>query len=212
MTPRRTVVIDSTAPIWAKHLETDLNGVLAGIAADADAAAKIASDAVTALSAVVSAAVPIGHIVDYTGATLPAKFLWPNGQAVSRATYAALFAVLSTTYGAGDGSTTFNLPDLRGRVSAGKDNLGGATSAARLSTIISSTTLGAAGGDQFMQAHTHTINGQTGASPENAGTNSVKATDIGAARTPAGLSTTGAGSSENVQPTIILNKIIYAGA
>lgn len=52
-------------------------------------------------------------------------WLFANGQAVSRTTYADLFAAIGTTYGAGDGSTTFNVPDINGRVIAGDDNAGG---------------------------------------------------------------------------------------
>lgn len=85
------------------------------------------------------------------------------GQAISRTDYPNLFAAIGTTYGAGDGSTTFNLPDLRGRVAAGRDDMGG-TAAGRLtsaSTFVG-TTLGATGGTEThtlttaqMPAHTH---------------------------------------------------------
>ena len=83
----------------------------------------------------------------FAGSTAPAGSLLCYGQAISRTAYAGLFATLSTAHGAGDGSTTFNLPDLRGRAVAGKDDMGG-SSAARLNSI-SSTTLGAAGGGQI---------------------------------------------------------------
>jgi microcystin-dependent protein len=66
------------------------------------------------------------------------------GQEISRTTYSALFTVVSTTYGVGDGSTTFNLPDLRGRVPAGLDNMGG-SDAGRLSLA---NTLGTTGGSE----------------------------------------------------------------
>ena len=72
-----------------------------------------------------------GMLMPYAGATAPTGWLLCFGQAVSRSTYATLFGVVGTTYGAGDGSTTFNLPDLRGRTIAGKDDMGG-TSANRL--------------------------------------------------------------------------------
>jgi microcystin-dependent protein len=68
-----------------------------------------------------------------------------------------LFAVIGTTYGAGDGSTTFNVPDLRGRVATGKDNMGG-TTASRITTAISGVnglTLGAVGGNESLHGHTH---------------------------------------------------------
>ena len=60
---------------------------------------------------------PIGSGCDYYGTTAPDKYMFADGSAISRTTYAALFAVIGTTYGAGDGSTTFNLPDKRERVS-----------------------------------------------------------------------------------------------
>ena len=63
----------------------------------------------------VAGALPVGTILPYAGASAPTGYLVCNNQAVSRATYAALFAVIGTTYGAGDLITTFNVPDLRGR-------------------------------------------------------------------------------------------------
>ncbi len=63
--------------------------------------------------------VPPGMLAPYAGKTAPAGWLLCDGSAVSRTAYAALFAVIGTTYGAGNGSTTFTLPDLRGRVAAG---------------------------------------------------------------------------------------------
>ena len=59
---------------------------------------------------------PTGVVVPFAGATAPDGYLLCYGQAVSRSTYSDLFAAIGTTYGAGDGSTTFNLPDLRGRL------------------------------------------------------------------------------------------------
>lgn len=62
---------------------------------------------------------PVGVIHPYAGATAPTGWLLANGSAVSRATYPQLFAVCGTTYGAGDGSTTFNLPNLVDRLPTG---------------------------------------------------------------------------------------------
>ena len=61
--------------------------------------------------------IPVGMVMLYANEYLPASapFLWCNGAAVSRTTYANLFNVIGTTYGSGDGSTTFNVPDTRGR-------------------------------------------------------------------------------------------------
>ncbi len=65
---------------------------------------------------------PIGMIAPYGGTSDPAYWLICDGRAVSRTTYAELFAVIGTTYGTGDGSTTFNIPDLKGRVAVGAGN------------------------------------------------------------------------------------------
>jgi microcystin-dependent protein len=64
--------------------------------------------------------IPTATIIPWSTASVPSGFLECNGQAVSRSTYATLFAIVSTTYGAGDGSTTFNVPDLQDNVPLGK--------------------------------------------------------------------------------------------
>lgn len=89
---------------------------------------KIPNDAITLAklaAAIRDSLVPAGVLAPYAGSAAPTGWLLCHGQAVNRTTFAALFAVLGTTYGAGDGSTTFNLPDMRGRVVAGKDDMGG---------------------------------------------------------------------------------------
>lgn len=91
-----------------------------------------------------------GTILPFAGATLPSGYLVVDGSNVSRTGQAALFAVIGTTYGSGDGSTTFGLPDLRGRVPFGLSNMGGSDSG-RLTNLTMSpngTTLGATGGAQ----------------------------------------------------------------
>ena len=65
---------------------------------------------------------PIGGILPYPSSTAPTNWLICDGSAVSRSDYSELFAVIGTTYGSGDGSTTFNLPNLKGRVPVGKDS------------------------------------------------------------------------------------------
>lgn len=91
--------------------------------------------------------IPLGGFLDYAGSTAPnSAFVLPIGQAISRTTYATLFSLISTTYGVGDGSTTFNVPDLTGRVTAMKES-----TATRLTTAgsgVDGGTLGAAGGAQ----------------------------------------------------------------
>lgn len=70
--------------------------------------------------ALIGSGVPIGSIQMYGGTSAPEDWLICDGAAISRTTYASLFAILGTSYGVGNGSTTFNLPDLRGRVAVGK--------------------------------------------------------------------------------------------
>ena len=95
-------------------IPTDL--VTADMAADGiiDALAKLTSAMQEAL------AHPVGSIVGYGAAAAPAGWTLCDGSAISRSTFSALFAVIGTTYGAGNGSTTFNVPDYRGRFMLGK--------------------------------------------------------------------------------------------
>lgn len=89
-------------------------------------------------TSVANSLVPIGTILPYGGASSPnSSWLLCYGQAVSRSTYSSLYAILGDLYGVGDGSTTFNLPDLRGRVPVGNDAMGGtaANRTQRTSTI-----------------------------------------------------------------------------
>jgi Microcystin-dependent protein len=156
--------------------------------------------------------VPVGVVEAFAGASAPAGWLLCYGQNVSRTAYAALFAVIGTTFGAGDGSTTFTLPDLRGRTIIGKDDMGGAA-ASRVTAAISGiagATLGAGGGDQRMQIHAHAYSGifVTG------GNTQTNIQTGGQWWVNNGLSTAdqGAGGSQNMQPSLVLNHIIYAGA
>lgn len=179
------------------------------------------------------AGIPVGCVLDYSGGTLPTGFLLCDGSAVSRTTYADLFAAVGTTYGAGNGSTTFNIPDYRGRVGAGKDNMGG-VAASRLSAQITGTTLGATGGAEQhtltsaqIPAHTHPVTdpGHIHSVATNSGalaagsssgpyasTSSTVNTGSSTTGVTIGNNTGGGGAHTNLQPTIICNKIIKAVA
>lgn len=93
--------------------------------------------------------VPPGVILPYGGSTPPSDWLECNGAAVSRTAYAALFAAIGTTFGAGDGTTTFNLPDLRGEFIRGWDHDRG---------VDSGRVVGSWQADDF-KSHVHTIKG-----------------------------------------------------
>ena len=161
---------------------------------------------------------PTGAVLSFAGASAPTGWLLCYGQAISRTTYAGLFTVLAEVYGAGDGSTTFNVPDLRGRTIAGQDDMGGA-SADRLTGAggvggIDGDVLGASGGTEAvslteaqMPAHDHDYNNP----PYTGSTNNVSGIDVtgSAVGSTSQTGTTGSGSAHvNMQPTLILNYII----
>lgn len=186
-----------------------------------------------------------GEIADYAGSTAPALWLMCYGQAVSRSTYAALFTAIGTAFGVGDGTSTFNLPDCRGRVVAGQDDMGG-TSANRLTGLtngVNGDNLAAAGGlESATLLQANLPSGVNLSSANLSASTSLNANGTVAQRVPGTFpvggaantrlldgdpaavsfspSTTisgtvplgGSGTPVNiVQPTIILNKIIFAG-
>jgi len=101
-------------------------GTVTGISAGGLPSGTVTSD--TLASSAVYLTAPAGAVCFVAQNTAPTGWLKANGAAVSRTTYAALFAALGTTFGVGDGSTTFNLPDLRGEFPRGWDDSRGADS------------------------------------------------------------------------------------
>jgi microcystin-dependent protein len=175
--------------------------------------------------------IPLGGLIPYLGTSAPnSRFALPFGQAISRTTYATLFSLVSTTYGVGDGSTTFNIPDLRGRVPAGLDNMGG-SAANRLTNAgsgITGTTNGATGGAETVTlttaqlpahnhpvtdpGHTHTVPSTPilqGASAAATGIGGGGTTTTSSATTGITVGNTGSGNAvNNAQPTIVLPYIL----
>ena len=104
--------------------------------------------------------VPVGTVIYHSANTPPTNFIKANGDAVSRTTYSDLFTVIGTTYGAGDGSTTFNVPDLRGEFMRGWDDSRG---------IDNGRSFGSAQADE-LKAHTHNYtDGTNGTNPTGTG-------------------------------------------
>lgn len=170
---------------------------------------------------------PVGIIIPYGGTTEPTGWLFCYGQTVSRTTYADLFAAFGTTYNTGgEAGTDFRLPDMRGRVVAGQDDMGG-SSANRLTGTsggVNGDNLGATGGAEThtltsgeLANHTHaqTANDQASqqqntVSGPSAGVGYATAAGAGSGIITGGV-TGGSGSAHNnVQPTIILNYIVKA--
>lgn len=149
-------------------------------------------------------AVPLGGMLPYVGTTVPnSSFAFPFGQAISRTTFAPLFALTGTTFGIGDGVSTFNIPDLRGRGLFGLDNMGG--SAANRITVaggnFDGTVVGGTGGAQNhtlttpeMPSHTHTDSGHT--HQFTYGNNGVGPLALGAA---GGIAATGLSATATTQ-------------
>lgn len=158
-------------------------------------------------------AIPAGTEAAYHGGTVPPGWLLMYGQIVAIADYPRLFGVLGTRYG-GDGVATFGIPDSRGRVTAGRDDMGG-TPANRLTSAgsgLDGATLGAVGGGESvtltnseMPAHMHTharIASPGGGTVTNG---SVFSASLGTYNTG---SQGGGGAHRTVQPSIVANKMI----
>lgn len=196
----------------------------------------MSSTAITMAGASGSGGPATGTISPYGGGTAPTGYLLCDGSAVSRATYVDLFGVISTTFGAGDGSTTFNVPDLRGRVAVCKSAAGtfaslatatGAESVTPTGTVAAPTFTGTASiATSAVSAGTPagTINAHTTAGDSNTtggtakvtgpGTHTFTGTALGTHQhtlTPAGTNSapafTGAAMSV-VQPSLVTQYII----
>jgi microcystin-dependent protein len=161
----------------------------------------------------------LGAVIAYAGTSAPTGWLFCFGQNVSRTTYAALFAVIGTTYGAGDGSTTFGMPDLRGRVPFGKDNMGGSAASRLTGAVtggITGSGLGNAGGEQAHQITDPEMASESfvqgGVRINNSGATNLS-TAAGSNNGAITLSWSFGGNATHntVPPGIVLNYMIFAG-
>jgi len=156
-----------------------------------------------------SSAVPTGTISAFAGASAPTGYLLCDGTAVSRTTYSALWDVLrngtsSSPYGNGDGSTTFNVPNLKGRVAVGRDN-----------TQVEFDVLGETGGAKThtltvneMPSHTHNLSPGQVVGTGSGGTNAYAPTGNNPQANTGITATGGDQPHNNLQPYLVLNYII----
>ena len=161
----------------------------------------------------VGSATPVGTIAHYAGSSDPVdadgttRWLVCDGRAISRTTYATLFAKTSTTYGSGNGTTTFNIPDGRGRALVGADPTG-------VHLPVNEPALGASGGEEQhtlstaeIPAHTHPLTNQATATvTKTAGGDNVAGPPVNNSNT--GSNTGGGGAHNNLQPYLAVQHII----
>jgi len=161
---------------------------------------KVTDDNMNEIKDTINTNTPVGSISLFAGTTAPNGWLICDGSAVSRTTYANLFSVIGTTYGTGDGSTTFNIPNLKGKVPVGLD-----------SSDTSFDTIGETGGEKThtltydeMPSHNHgVVVGYTGSGGSHFYFNNNSGDGY--------LETANAGNGQahnNLQPYIVMNYII----
>lgn len=150
---------------------------------------------------------PIGTVMMFAGNTAPSGFKICDGSAISRSTYSSLFNIIGTSFGSGDGSTTFNLPNLKGKIPVGLD-----------SEDTDFEILGKTGGEKThtltvneMPQHSHSIRGYKGSTQWSDGQIWYRAGGVNTDNTPATTNTTDSGGNQPhniIQPYITLNYII----
>jgi microcystin-dependent protein len=228
-----SAIVEAAAITANRALISDANGIPVHSTVtntELEYVSGVTSDIQTQIDSIATASTPAGAIIPYAGSTEPLGWLFAYGQSLVRLDYAALFSAIGTTYGAADG-THFNVPDLRGRIPAGRDDMGGAAASRLTNTTVSpnGNTLGAVGGTQ-----THTLTSpEMPAHDHGGGSHSHSLTNVtgGPSATPTGhprapgaqpfnLFTTtgpsgtiissngGGGAHLNVQPSIVLNYLI----
>ena len=165
--------------------------------------------------------IPTATIVPWSDSSIPSGFLECNGAAVSRSTYSALFAIIGTTYGAGDGASTFNVPDLQDNVAVGKSGTKALASTGGANTVQSTGNVGGSTANATLStaqlaSHSHpggvSNAGSTSPNP-NPGVDKVTVTNTGSTGSGTGhshnMSATFTGDSTSVvQPYLTIIYII----
>lgn len=159
----------------------------------------------TLATAVQNALTPAGAVLSYAGSTAPAGFLHCDGSAVSRTTYADLFAAIGEAHGSGDGSTTFNLPDYRGRFLRGWSNGSGNDPDKSTRTAMAT---GGATGDNVGSVQGHAF--QTHTHIQNSHYHDIGAANAGGSIGYAQWANTGFSNGNDVNPTYSRTKGVTA--
>jgi|TARA_R100000479_G_scaffold175274_2_gene125898 microcystin-dependent protein len=160
-----------------------------------------------------------GLIIPWSDSSIPSGFLECNGANVSRSTYSALFAVIGTTYGAGDGSSTFGLPDLQDNVPVGKSPTKALASTGGANAVTSSGSISGNASNHSLSgtdtaSHTHTVNFATtssymsGNTRPNAGDHNSSNTGGSSGHSHSMSATFSGGSDSVLQPYITMIYII----
>ena len=137
--------------------------------------------------------IPTATIVEWSSSSVPSGFLECDGSAVSRSTYSALFAIVGTTYGSGDGASTFNLPNLSDKVALGKSKNKALASTGGAETVQSTGNVGGSTGNTTLStsqipSHNHPAANASGSSSGDPATPGA---------TPSSTGSTGGGGSHS---------------
>lgn len=193
-----TPTVDADEDTWGDILNDD---ALAPIKVDLDALASQGNTNETNIATLTTnlgKAIYPGFVTIYAGSTAPTGWLICDGSAVSRTTYAALFAACGTFYGAGNGSTTFNIPDLRGEFVRGWDGTRG---------IDPDRVFGSSQADA-LKAHVHSV---TPPASDGTGGSGLTATGTGGTETITPYNTASTGDTETRPRNVAMLYIIRTG-
>ena len=149
--------------------------------------------------------IPTATVVPWTDSSLPSGFLECNGAAVSRSTYSALYAIIGTTYGAGDGVNTFNIPDLQDEVVVGKSGTKALASTGGANTVTSTGNVGGSTANATLTtaqlaSHSHSVPTNNASGGDNSNTIQRGANQAAGSRSTNNTGS-GTGHSHNMSAT-----------
>ena len=142
--------------------------------------------------------IPTATIVPWSSASVPSGFLECAGAAVSRSTYSALFAIVGTTYGAGDGSSTFNLPDLQDNTPVGKSGTKALASTGGANTVSATGNVGGSTANATLSTAQLASHSHTGGGNNTANRGSPNYANDGFSRNSTAAAGSGSGHSHNM--------------